>query len=73
MDKKSFIGGFVLLGIGLSLIALGIYMKVVMSGNLIYEPLMSMQILMWSAVVLGLILVITGGIRLSKGNKGGKG
>jgi len=67
MDKKRFIGDVVLLGIGLSLIALGIYMKVVMIGNIIYEPLISMQILMWFVAVCGLILTIIGGIRLYKG------
>ena len=67
MDKKRFVGDVVLLGIGLSLFALGIYMKVVMSGNIIYGPLTSMQILMWAVTVGGLILTLIGGIRLYKG------
>ena len=67
MDKKRFVGDVVLLGIGLSLLALGIYMKIVMSGNIIYGPLTSMQILKWSVTVCGLILTIIGGIRLYKG------
>lgn len=67
MDKKRFVGDVVLLGIGLSLFALGIYMKVVMSGNIIYGPLTSMQILMWAVIVGGLILTLIGGIRLYKG------
>lgn len=64
MDKKRFVGDVVLLGIGLSLFALGIYMKVVMSGKIIYGPLLSMQILMWSVTVGGFILTLVGGIRL---------
>jgi hypothetical protein len=67
MDKKRFVGDVVLLGIGLSLFALGIYMRVVLSGNIIYEPILSMQILMWSVTVCGLIITLIGGIRLFKG------
>ncbi len=66
MAKKKLVGGVVLLGIGLSLITLGIYIKVVRTGNIIYEPLISIQILMWSVVVCGLILTIIGGIRIYK-------
>jgi putative Mn2+ efflux pump MntP len=67
MDKKRHTGDVVLLGIGLSLLALGIYMKIVMSGKIIYGPVLSMQILMWTVTVCGLILAIMGGIRLYKG------
>ena len=67
MNKKRYVGNVVLLGIGLSLFALGIYIKVVMSGNIIYGPLTSIQILMWSVTVCGLILTIIGGIKLYKG------
>lgn len=66
MAKKRSVGAIVLLGIGLSLFALGIYMRVVMSGNIFYEPHLSLQILMWSVTVGGLILTIIGGIRLYK-------
>jgi hypothetical protein len=67
MDKKRFVGDVVLLGIGLSLFALGVYMKIVMSKNIIYGPSTSMQILMWVVTLCGLIFSIIGGIRLYKG------
>ena len=67
MDKKRFVGDVVLLGIGLSLFALGVYIKIVMSGKIIYGPILSMQILMWSVIVGGLILTLVGGIRLYRG------
>jgi hypothetical protein len=69
MDKRRSVGGVVLLGIGLSLIALGIYIKVVTIGNLIYKPLVSIQILMWAMVVLGFVLTIIGGIRIFKSRR----
>ncbi len=69
MDKKKRIGGAVSFGIGLSLIALGIYMRIVMAGNIIYGPLISMRILMWFVIILGIILTVAGGIHISKSRR----
>ncbi len=67
MDKRRRIGGVVALGIGLSLIALGVYVRVVMAGNILYRgPLIPVQILMWSAIVSGIILTVIGGIYINK-------
>jgi hypothetical protein len=67
MNKKRKIEGIVLLGIGLSLLALGMYLKIVLADNIVYEQLISMQVLKWSVVALGLALILAGGIRLYKG------
>lgn len=66
MDKKRRLAGIVILGIGLSLMALGIYMRIVMTSTMIYGPLMSMKILMWFAIVSGAALLTAGGIRIKK-------
>ncbi len=64
MNKKRSVSGVVLLGVGISLLAFGIYMKIVLSGNNIYGPITSMQILMWFAIISGIILTVIGGIRI---------
>jgi hypothetical protein len=69
MDKKKLVSGVVFVGIGLSLIAFGVYMRIVLAGNIIYGPLISMRILMWSAIVFGIILLAIGGIIIKKGTK----
>ena len=66
MDKKRRLAGVVILGIGLSLIALGIYIRIVMTSTMIYGSLLSMEILMWLAIVSGAILLTAGGIKIKK-------
>lgn len=64
MDKKSRLAGVVFLGIGLSLMALGIYMRIVMTSTMIYGPPTSMKILMWFAIVSGAVLLTVGTLRV---------
>jgi hypothetical protein len=66
MDKKKLVNGIVLLGIGLSLTTFGIYVRIFLAGNFVYGPLMSMKILAWSAIVVGIILLTAGGITIKK-------
>jgi hypothetical protein len=55
MDKRKRILGTVLLGIGLSLFALGFYIVVILKGNRVYEPGVSVQILLAFSILCGLI------------------
>ncbi|MFB0564597.1 MAG: hypothetical protein ACETWK_02830 [Candidatus Aminicenantaceae bacterium] len=73
MDKKKLITSIVFFGIGLSLLALGIYIIVMITGNPFYNPgkfnRIFIPILIGFSFVFGLISAIYGGINIYKSKK----
>jgi len=73
MDKQKLIGGVVLLGIGLWLLALGFYMIILTAGNPFYMPGKSHRIiipvLIGLSFIFGSISTVTGVIKINKSRK----